>query len=356
MNFDPVLEAKLPDLFSEDSGVRNRAFGTVVRQIYFARRNVQSMMPLLEFVWGKKRQNAPLDTAKKVIEILKLLAVYSIDPSFFAYTSASKIVLDILDQHGIHELHDAIEDLFLKFSQAINLYKQLGDNRIKCFMEENLIWVSTATLKKFNPVDDKSLFSEGQALCFKAIVGTLLWRFSSESIKESVVYWVGQVLEQGQGELIHVNLLYKVLDCSNSQTHTRIYVRILTGIVKVLEKAKNTRDVPLCMRACALLSNLLTNPFLMEYHDNLLIQRPFRVIRLFSTPDSELSVPGDKMMKENVKVYMSALQKLRSILEECNFDPGPEFFNSVSEALLALEFTHCHGLVKSVFDIFTLKS
>ena len=205
MNFDPVLEAKLPDLFSEDSGVRNRAFGTVVRQIYFARRNVQSMMPLLEFVWGNKRQNAPLDTAKKVIEILKLLAVYSIDPSFFAYTSASKIVLDILDQHGIHELHGAIEDLFLKFSQAINLYKQLGDNRIKCFMEENLIWVSTATLKKFIPVDDKSLFSEGQALCFKAIVGTFLWSFSSESIKESVVYWVGQVLEQGQGELIHVN-------------------------------------------------------------------------------------------------------------------------------------------------------
>ena len=350
MNFDPVLEANFPDLFSEDCGVRDRAFGTVMRQIHFARRNTSSTIPLLELVWRNRGQNVPLDTAKKVIEILKLLAVYSIDPSFFAHTWASKIILDILAQHGIHELHDAIEDLFLKFSQAICLNMQLGDNRIKCFMEENLICVSIATLNKFIPVDDKSLLSEGQALCFKAIVGTLLWSFSSESIKESVVYWVGQVLEQGQGELIHVNLLNKVLERTNSQTHTRIFVIMLTGIVKVLEKAKNTRNVPLCMRACAFLTKLLTNSYLMEYHHNLLIQNPFRVARLFITPDSELIVPGDKMMKENVKVSLSALQKLREILEECHFGPGsPEFIDSVSDALFALESTQCDELVKCAF-------
>ena len=354
MNFDPVLEAKFPELFSEDFGVRDCAFGTVVRQIHFARRNAPSMMLLLEFVWRNKGQNVPLDTAKKVIEILKLLAVYSIDPSFFAKTWASKIVLDILAQHGIQELHDAIEDLFLKFSQAIYLYMQLGDNRIKCFMEENMKCVSIATLNMFIPVDDKSLLSEGQALCLNAIVGTLLWSFSSESIKESVVYGVGQVLEQGQGELIHVNLLHKLLNCTNSKTPTRIYVIILTGLVKVLEKAKNTRDVLLCMGACELLSNLLTNPFLMEYHHSLLVESPYRVIRIFGTADSELSVPDDKMMKENVKASMSALQKLRKILQQCDFDPSLEFFNSVSEALLALDFTQVDELVKTVYDIFTL--
>nr|POE78744.1 hypothetical protein CFP56_65065 [Quercus suber]POE90394.1 hypothetical protein CFP56_76443 [Quercus suber] len=321
MNFDPVLEAKFPELFSEYFGVRDCAFSTVVRQIHFARRNAPSMMLLLEFVWRNKGQNVPLDTAKKVIEILKLLAVYGIDPSFFAKTSASKIVLDILAQHGIQELHDAIEDLFLKFSQAICLYMQLGDNRIKCFMEENMECVSIATLNMFIPVDDRSLLSEGQALCFNV----LLWEL-----------YCGALALRALRKVWRTGLV----KFSNKD--------------KVLEKAKDTRDVLLCMGACELLSTLLTNPFLMEYHHSLLVESPYRVIRIFGTADSALSVPDDKMMKENVKASMSALQKLRKILQQCDFDPSLEFFNSVSEAILALDFTQVDELVKTVYDIFTL--
>ena len=88
----------------------------------------------------------------------------------------------------------------------------------------------------------------------------------------------------------------------------------------------------------------------MEYHHNLLVQNPFRVARLFITPDSELVVPGDKMMKENVKVSLSALQKLREILEECHFGSSPEFIDSVSDALLVLESTQCDELVKCAFN------
>jgi hypothetical protein len=335
------MEANLPNIFSEDSAARDTAFSVVTEILQHSPGvDVSSAMLVLGRSYDEKGgDHVLLDSAKKLIKIMTMVAVRDEDPSFFSNVEVVKVLLGIFSQHGVSEFDEAVEYMFHRFSQSISLAKIFRKDRVIEYFFQladfNLILESDNTLREFFPTENEEFLIASKALCLKAMVGTFIWKFCCDTERENVWDYVRMAFEAGHVEAVHASLARKIIAVGGSSIGNEELGAMLKAVVPILGNAKDARDGGLCVALCALLTTLLANPSFFNNLRILLSLDPNYVGYILSAKDDVLE-GYQRIGKYLYKSFTLAVEKLRSILEKCDFDPSPVFADGVAQAQLAI--------------------
>jgi hypothetical protein len=117
------MEANLPSIFSENSTIRTAAFSAVIQILKNVPRvDVSRMMSVLGRSYDEKGgDRVDIDSARKAIEIMHIVAVRDVYPGFFSEVEVVKVLLGIFSKHNgvLSGFDESVELMFRRFSEAI---------------------------------------------------------------------------------------------------------------------------------------------------------------------------------------------------------------------------------------------
>jgi hypothetical protein len=338
-----IMEVNLPSIFSENSTMRTAGFSIVIQILQNAPGvNVSRMMSVLGRSYDEKGgDRVDIDSARKAIEIMYMVAERDVYPRFFSKVEVVKVLLGIFSKHGVLPGFDeSVESMFRGFSNAICSAKvNRRDHQVlKYFFRLanfNLMLDSRDTIRKYLPSGNEEILSPGKALCLKGMVGTFIWKLGSEREMQKVWNCVRIVFETQQHvEAIHAALAQKLI-AVNYVSNEELSI-LFTAIAPVLEKAKDARNGGLCRALCALLTTLLMNKYFVYNIRTLLCLNSDYAVNLFSAKYGVLD-DNDKLLINLYKKFVITREKLQSILAKCDFDDSSLFAHSVAHAKLAVD-------------------
>ncbi|KAE8057035.1 hypothetical protein FH972_013757 [Carpinus fangiana] len=336
------MEVNLPSIFSENSTMRAAGFSIVMQILQNATGvNVSRIMSVLGRSYDEKGgDRVDIDSARKAIEIMHMVAVRDVYPRFFSKVEVVKVLLGIFSKHGVLSGFDeSVESMFRRFSNAICFAKanQRDHHVLKYFFRLanfNLMLDSQDTIRNYLPSGNEEILSPGKALCLKGMVGTFIWKLSSQREMQKVWNCVRIVFETQHVEAIHAALAQKLI-AVNYVSNEELSI-LFTAIAPVLENAKDARNGGLCRALCALLTTLLMNKYFVYKIRALLCLNSNYAVNLFSAKYGVLD-DNDKLLINLYKKFVITREKLQSILAKCNFDDSPLFAHSVAHAKLAVD-------------------
>ncbi|KAE8056615.1 hypothetical protein FH972_013370 [Carpinus fangiana] len=342
------MEVNLPSIFSENSTMRTTAFSVVMQILQNVPTvDVSQMMSVLGRSYDEKGgDRVDIDSAKKAIEIMHMVAVRDVYPGFFSEVEVVKVLLGIFSKHNgvLSGFDESIELMFQRFSEAIYFAKSKSkgegfDHLLKHFFRLSnlsLILDSQATISKYLPSGDEEILSPGKALCLKGMVGTFIWDLCSDDEIERVWNCVRIVFktQHQHVEAIHTSLAQKLI--TENFISNRELTTLFTAIPPLLENAKDTRNGGLCTALCALLTTILGVEDFMDNTCTFLSLNFHYAVYLFSAKDGVLE-DTDQLVLNVFKKLVIAREKLQSILAKCDFDDSSLFAQSVAHAKLAVD-------------------
>jgi hypothetical protein len=347
------MEVNLPSIFSENSTMRTAAFSVIIQILKNVPRvDVSRMMSVLGRSYDEKGgDRVDIDSARKAIEIMHIVAVRDVYPRFFSKVEVVKVLLGIFSKHNgvLSGFDESVDSMFRRFSEAIFFAKLrlplicsceidgFDDHLLKyCFQMSNfnLMRDSEATIRKYLPSGNEEILSPGKALCLKGIVGTFIWYLSSEEDNQKVWNCVRVVFETQHVEAIHASLAQKLI-AVNAISKTELPM-LFMAIPPLLENAKDTRNGGLCRALCALLTTILGVEYFICYTRIILTLNFDYAVYLFSAKDGVLD-DTDKLVLNEFKKLVITREKLQSILAKCDFDDSSSFAHSVAHAKFAVD-------------------
>jgi hypothetical protein len=342
------MEANLPSIFSENSTIRTAAFSVVIQILKNVPKvDVSRMMSVLGRSYDEKGgDRVDIDSARKAIEIMHMVAVRDVNPGFFSEVEVVKVLLGIFSKHNgvLSGFDESVDSMFRRFSEAIYFAKSktLGDgfdHLLKYFFrlsDDNLMLDSQATISKYLPSGNEEILSPGKALCLKGMVGTFIWDHCPDEDIEKVWNCVRLVFEtQHQHvEAIHASLAQKLIteNCVSNKELTTLFA----AIPLLLENATDTRNGGICTALCALLTTILAVEYFIDNTRTFLSLNFQYAVYLFGAKDGVLE-DDDQLVLDVFKKIVIAREKLQSILAKCDFDDSSSFAQSVAHAKFAVD-------------------
>jgi hypothetical protein len=124
------MEVNLPSIFSENSTMRAAGFSIVIQILQFQNAppgvNVSRMMSVLGRSYDEKGgDRVDIDSTRKAIEIMHMVAERDVYPRFFSKVEVVKVLLGIFSKHNgvLSGFDESVESMFRGFSNAISFAK-----------------------------------------------------------------------------------------------------------------------------------------------------------------------------------------------------------------------------------------
>lgn len=333
------MEVNLPSIFSENFTTRTAGFSIIIEILRDVPGvNVSRMMSELGRSYDDKGgDSVDMDSARKAIEIMSMVAVHNVYPRFFSKVEVVKVLLGILSKHGVSGwFGESVELMFQSFSIFIHSARVNQRYHVPRYFfplsRLNLMLDSQETIRKYLPGGNEEILSPGKALCLKGIVGTFIWTLGSEKEMQNVWNCVRIVFETQHVEAIHASLAEKLI-AVNSASNEDLSI-LFTAIAPLLEKAKDARNGELCRALCELLTTILVGEYFTRNIRTLLCLNSNYAAYLFGAKDGVLD-ENDRLILSLYKKFVLAREKLQSILAKCDFDNSLWF--GVACAKLAID-------------------
>jgi hypothetical protein len=352
------MKTALPRIFSSSSYERKVGFVQIKKWLEQppSEADIDSTLLVLGEAYSDNGRNGVHhDSAKKLIEIIKMISVRCGQPYFIASSLVVKILLAIIDQYGAFEFDKAIACMFQRISESMinmahtnprrcdtnampELLRTRGSKGLTNPRRRDTIALpelprtsstghrtpqqrdldalpdlalrrsSRLIIEKYLPKENGEL-SPGEALCLKAIAVTYVWKYVSES--EETMIWdsIERAIKVGGFEAVtvHALLAQKIIAAEGFvDGPNEKLAAILKAVVPLIESAERACNSVLCMALCGLVTTIMAQSSMKNY------------------------LRGQRDVSVD-------LHKLLSTFNNCDFDRRPEFAEVVEEAKLAIE-------------------